>query len=44
MSRLLFTQLIIHIIYDPPLLGFLNTGLIHCLYCIGNILGTILTI
>lgn len=41
----LFTQLIIHIIYDPPLLGFLNTGLIYLiLYCIGNILGTILTI
>lgn len=41
----LFTQLIVHIIYDPPLLGFLNTGLIYLiLYCIGNILGTILTI
>ena len=41
----LFTQLIIHIIYDPPLLGFLNTGLIYLiLYSIGNILGTILTI
>lgn len=41
----LFTQLIIHIIYDPPLLGFLNTGLIYLiLYCIGNILATILTI
>lgn len=41
----LFTQLIIHIIYDPPLLVFLNTGLIYLiLYCIGNILGTILTI
>ena len=41
----LFTQLIIHIIYDAPLLGFLNTGLIYLiLYCIGNILGTILTI
>lgn len=41
----LFTQLIIHIIYDPPLLGFLNTSLIYLiLYCIGNILATILTI
>ena len=41
----LFTQLIIHIIYDPPLLEFLNTGLIYLiLYCIGNILATILTI
>lgn len=41
----LFTQLIIHIIYDPPLLEFLNAGLIYLiLYCIGNILGTILTI
>ena len=41
----LFSQLVIHIIYDPPLLGFLTTGLVYLvLYSLGNILGTILTI
>lgn len=41
----LFSQLIVHIIYDPPLLNFLSTELIYLvLYCFGNILGTILTI
>ena len=41
----LFSQLVIHIIYDPPLLSFLTTGLVYLfLYSLGNILGTILTI
>lgn len=41
----LFSQLILHIIYDPPLLSFLTTGLVYLvLYSLGNILGTILTI
>lgn len=41
----LFYQLILHIIYDPPLLSFLTTGLVYLvLYSLGNILGTILTI
>ena len=41
----LFSQLIIHIIYDPPLLSFLTTGLLYLvLYSLGNILGTILTV
>ena len=41
----LFYQLILHIIYDPPLLSFLTTGLLYLvLYSLGNILGTILTV
>ena len=41
----LFSQLIIHIIYEPPLLNFLTTGLVYLvLYSLGNILGTILSI
>lgn len=41
----LFYQLIIHIIYDPPYLNFLSSGLIYLiLYSLGNIVGTILTL
>lgn len=41
----LFYQLVIHILYDPPLLGFLKSGLLYLfLYSLGNILGTILSI
>ena len=41
----LFYQLILHVIYDPPLLSFLTTGLVYLvLYSLGNILGTILTV
>lgn len=41
----LIYQLVIHIIYDPPLLGFLTSGLIYLiLYSLGNILGTIITL
>ena len=41
----LFYQLILHIIYNPPYLNFLGSGLIYLiLYSIGNIVGTILTL
>lgn len=41
----LFYQLVIHIIYDPPYLNFLSSGLIYLiLYSFGNIIGTILTL
>lgn len=40
-----FSQVVIHIIYDPLLLNFLNSGLIYLItYSLGNILGNILTI
>lgn len=41
----LFYQLTLHIIYNPPYLNFLSSGLIYLiLYSIGNIVGTILTL
>lgn len=41
----LFYQLVLHIIYDPPYLNFLGSGLIYLiLYSFGNIIGTILTL
>ena len=41
----LFYQLTLHIIYNPPYLNFLGSGLIYLiLYSIGNIVGTILTL
>ena len=41
----LFVQLVIHVIYDPPLLNFMTSGLVYLiLYSLGNILGVILSV
>ena len=39
----LFSNLIIHILYDPPFLSFLSSNIIYLiLYSLGNIVGTII--
>ena len=41
----LFSQLILHVIYDPPLFNFIKSGVVYLiLYSLGNILGTIVSI
>mgnify|MGYP003276502024 FL=1 len=41
----LFVQLVMHVIYDPPLFNFLTTGLVYLIvYSLGNILGVILSV
>lgn len=41
----LFSQLILHVVYDPPLFNFIKSGILYLiLYSLGNILGTIVSV